>query len=87
MLKEIMAAWGDGSIMREAVQKLGQMIVDVEYVFNHAWETCLGQTVPDAISEQVREHDRAVNQAERDIRRILAEHLTINPYTNKSIFS
>lgn len=79
MLKEILAAWDEGSLMRDAVQKLGQMMLDVEYLYNHAWETCLGQTVADEVGPEVKKHDQAVNQAERDIRKMLLEHLSLNP--------
>jgi phosphate transport system protein len=79
MLKEIMAAWQDGSLMRDAVTKLAEMIGNAEFVFNHGWETCVGQTVVEEIRNTVREHDKAVNRGERDIRRMAAEHLTINP--------
>jgi phosphate uptake regulator len=79
MLKDFLKAWADGGLMKQAVGKLGGMLGDVEYEFNHAWETCLGQTVAEKIADQVKAHDKAVNAAEREIRRLVVEHLTINP--------
>jgi phosphate uptake regulator len=79
MLKNIRALWKDGSIMHEAIERLGQMVEDAEYVYTHAWDVCTGQAVAEKSKEAIREHDKAVNRNERHIRRLLAEHLTINP--------
>jgi phosphate uptake regulator len=79
MLKEISALWKDDSIMREVVQKLGDMVSDAEYVYTHAWEACTGQAVVENTKGPLREHDKAVNRGERDIRRKVVQHLTINP--------
>jgi phosphate uptake regulator len=79
MLKQIRALWKDGSVMLEALERLGAMVGDAEYVFTHAWETCTGQAVAEKIEEPIGEHDRAVNRSEREIRRLIAGHLSINP--------
>jgi phosphate transport system protein len=79
LLKEIAKAWRKQELMQHALEVLGQMISDAEYVFTHAWEACLGQAVLDATAKPIREHDKNVNRGEREVRRILVEHLTINP--------
>lgn len=79
MLSEIRKLWKDESLMMEAVRKLGQMTADAEYVYLHAWEACKGQAHIEAIAPSLLEHDKAVNNAERAIRRMVVEHLNINP--------
>jgi phosphate uptake regulator len=79
MLKEIAELWRDSKLMQEVIQKLAEMVADSEYVFVHAWEVCRGQAVASETKGPLREHDRAVNRNEREIRRMLVEHLSINP--------
>ena len=79
MLKEFAALWKDGSVMRQVVEAVAQMLVDAEYVYEHAWETCTGLEEPAAEKKALRDHDRAVNRNEQEVRRMLVEHLTINP--------
>lgn len=79
MLKIIAQCWQGGGIMHDVIERLARMIVDAEYVYTHAWEVCTGQAVIDATEEPIRERDKAVNRQEREIRRMLLEHLTINP--------
>ncbi|MFC1451797.1 PhoU domain-containing protein [Verrucomicrobiota bacterium] len=79
MLKELKALWRDGTIMSDAVRTLARMVADASYVYGHAWEVCTGQAVKDAIAREIREHDKAVNRGEREVRRMLVEHLSINP--------
>jgi phosphate uptake regulator len=79
MLKKIRALWKDDSLMGEVVQTLGNMVSDAEYVYTHAWEACTGQAVIEATKGPLAQHDKAVNRGEREIRRKVVEHLTINP--------
>lgn len=79
MLKAIRALWKSGGLMEQAIDELVQMVADVEYVYTHAWEVCTGQAVADKTADPLKEHDKAVNRGERKIRRLIAEHLAINP--------
>ncbi|MCK4249380.1 MAG: phosphate uptake regulator PhoU [Candidatus Omnitrophica bacterium] len=79
MLKEIIAAWKGKSFMNKVVETFGRMLADAEYVFNHAWEVVMGQAMIDEIKGPLHDKDAAVNEHERAIRRMLAEHLSINP--------
>lgn len=79
MLKELAAIWRDSGIMKQVVQELGQMVADAQYVYTHAWEVCVGQAVIEETKDPLREADRAVNRGERGVRRMLVEHLTLNP--------
>lgn len=79
MLKAIQALLRKDSIMSDVVERLAQMVADSEYVCRHGWEACAGRVVTATTREPLRAYDKAVNKGEREIRRKVAEHLSINP--------
>jgi len=79
MLTEIARIWQNGGLMKDVVEELAGMIDDAEYVYTHAWEACTGQALVAATEESVKERDRMVNRQERQIRRMLVEHLALRP--------
>lgn len=79
MLKEVMALWKSESFMKRVVEKFGEMISDDEYLFTHAWEVFMGQAVIDQIKQPFYDKDMSVNNGEREIRRMLVEHLSLHP--------
>ncbi|MBD3239195.1 MAG: hypothetical protein GF331_01310 [Chitinivibrionales bacterium] len=79
MLKKIVQLWKKQGVMIKAVETFGQMLDDCGYVFNESWHVFTGVAGIDEHKDRIRERDIAVNKAEREIRRLLVEHLTINP--------
>jgi len=79
MLKELMNLWKDGTIMADVLRRLGEMVEDTGYVYTQAWDVCRGRAVKNAIEENIRHHDKEVNRGERQVRRMLVEHLSMNP--------
>lgn len=79
MLKQVMALWKSESFMKRVVEKFGEMISDDEYLFNCAWEVFMGQAVVDQIKQRFYDKDISVNKGEREIRRMLVEHLSLHP--------
>lgn len=79
MLRELMALWKGEPFMRKVVEEFGEMLSDDEYLFTRAWAVLMGQAVIDQIKQAFYDKDRAVNSREREIRRMLAEHLSLNP--------
>jgi len=79
MLKDIRELWQDDSMMKGAVALLADMVSKAAYVYAHAWEVCTGKAVAERIADDLKEHDRAVNRGEREIRRVVVEHLSLNP--------
>ena len=65
--------------MREVIDTLDTMVGDADYVVTHAWETCTGQAVTERVGPLIRDRDKAVNRGERKIRRLVVEHLSLNP--------
>ena len=65
--------------MNQVVEAFGEMLDDAEFVYNNAWDAFVGQIVIDDIRQPLYDKDISVNKHEREIRRMLVEHLTINP--------
>ena len=79
MLRQIITLWKGERLMRRVVEEFGEMLQDAAYVFDHAWGAFVGQLAVDQVKQPIYEKDAAINGRERDIRRMLAEHLSNNP--------
>ncbi len=79
MLRELIAIWKRQSIMTKVVEEFVQMLTDAEYVFSNSWGALQGRLVIEEISQAIHEKDKSVNKLEREIRRKLLEHLSVNP--------
>lgn len=79
MLKEIVALWKGETFMEKVVREFGEMLSDDEYLYTLAWETFLGRIDIEQTKKPFYEKDISVNKREREIRRMLVEHLSIHP--------
>lgn len=79
MLGQIRNLWKGEPLMKKAISKFGEMLDDDEHLFNQAWEVFTRQVVVEQIKQAFYDKDRAVNDHEREIRRILIEHLSLQP--------
>lgn len=79
MLREIIKAWKGHSFMKEVVASVGTMLDHDKYLFEHAWEAFTGKVVIREVREDFRKLDEEVNELERRVRRIVIEHLAVNP--------
>jgi phosphate uptake regulator len=79
MLKEIIALWKGETFMKKVVREFGGMLSDDEYLCTHAWEAFLGRIDIEQIKQPFYDKDISVNKREREIRRMIAEHLSIHP--------
>lgn len=79
MLKELITLWKHESLMKKVVEEFGEMLSDDEYLFTRSWQVVTGKAVIDEIKRPFYEKDSAVNEREREIRRKLAEHLSLRP--------
>jgi len=84
MLKEIISFWKGETFMSGVVSEFGEMISDAEYVFTKSWAALKSDEDPEAAKQSIYEKDKAVNHKERDIRRKLIKHLSINPKEDTS---
>ena len=79
MLRQAMALWRGEPFMKKVIKEFGEMLGDDEYLFTCAWEVFMGQAVIDQVKQAFYDKDSAVNSREREIRRMLAEHLSLHP--------
>lgn len=79
MLKGILGVWKKQGLMVKAVETFGDMLENAEFVFTRSWGVFTGDLKREQEDGPLHARDIAVNKGEREIRRILAEHLTINP--------
>jgi len=79
MLKQLITLWKHQSFMTKVVEEFGQMLADDREVFSHAWGALQGRVAIEEVKASIHEKDKSVNRRERDIRRMLLEHLAVNP--------
>jgi hypothetical protein len=79
MLRQIITLWKGESFIKRVIEGFGEMLSDVEYLYTHAWDAFIGKLAIDEVRQPFYDKDGAVNRHEREIRRMLAEHLSIHP--------
>jgi len=81
MLREFIQAWrcSKCEALCKAIDEFSAMIGDAEWAFTHAWASFAGETLPEENRQAIVDRDIGINKHERAIRRLLVEHLSINP--------
>lgn len=79
MFQSLKKAWKSGSIMHDVTEHLARMTSDAEFIAVRGWEACAGRVVIEKMKPLLLDRDKEVNRAERTIRRLVVQHLTINP--------
>jgi len=79
MLKEIIALWKGEGLMKKVVDEFNAMLADAEFVYTNAWNGFASGGKDESLKKLVYERDKSINKREREIRRKLSEHLSINP--------
>jgi phosphate transport system protein len=79
MLKELVKLWKNRGIMIKAVDLFGLMLEDCAFVFDQSWKAFIGELNVDKGKNIIYTRDKEVNGKEREIRRLLVEHLTLSP--------
>jgi phosphate transport system protein len=79
MFEKFMEAWRSKGLLNQALEKTKQMIETVAKTYSYAREYLLHGKKPDV---DIYGRDRFVNHLNREIRRLIAEHLVINPGDN-----
>lgn len=77
ILKQLIDMWRDNSLMKGVLQQLGDMVADADYIHQRAWELAKNPGTGDPAA--LKERDKGINKREREIRRLLLEHLIVNP--------
>ena len=86
MLKELVDLWKNRGIMIKAVDLFGEMLDDCAFIFERSWRVFTAELKVNDEKDTIYSRDKEVNRKEREIRRLLVEHLTISPGTDASGF-
>jgi Na+/phosphate symporter len=84
MVSEIIKIIRGSSLIQKALREFVSMISNCEYLFNEAWIIISTQKDIEKIPQYFYDRDMEVNDQEKAIRRLLLEHLTINPHHDLS---
>lgn len=84
MLAGFMKLWRGEPLMKKAISRFADMLICDEFLFAEAWAVLNGQRVIEEMKQDFYGKDKAVNEYEHEIRRILLEHLTIRPSSDVS---
>jgi Na+/phosphate symporter len=76
MFDRFMEAWRSKGLLNQALEKTQQMIETVAKTYSYVREYLLHGVKPDV---DIYGRDRFVNHLNREIRRLIAEHLVVNP--------
>lgn len=79
MTSEIVNMLRGSSLIKRAIELFIEMINGDEYLYNEAWRVITIEANIDRIPQYFYDKDIEVNNMEKDIRRLLFEHLSIRP--------
>ena len=79
MASEIINMLRGSTLIKKALEIFVQMINSDEYLYNEAWRVITTQKTIERIPQYFYNKDIEVNEQEKEIRRLLFEHLSIRP--------
>jgi len=79
MVSELLRMVRGTSLIKQALNDFISMIGNCEYLFDEVWRVLRTQDVIEKIPQYFYDRDIEVNGQEQGIRRLLLEHLSINP--------
>jgi phosphate transport system protein len=79
MPSEFMSLLRGSSLIKKALDEFVAMIGNCEYLYNEAWRVLSTQDEIEQIPQYFYDRDIEVNSQEREIRKMLLEHLSIQP--------
>jgi len=79
MVVDFRNLWRRDPLMKKVIAKFGDIIAEGESIFIEAWDFFNEQTTIDRIPQSIYDKDIAINNHEREIRKLLVEHLSLHP--------
>ena len=79
MVVDFRRLWQRDPLIKKIIAKFGDILDEGESIFIEAWEFFNEHTVIDKIPQSIYDKDIAINNHEREIRRLLVEHLSLHP--------
>ena len=82
MLRELLAAWRDRSLLNKMYDEFTQMLNDAEWMYREVCELLLTGEEGRDLQKSLFKRDININKTERRIRKQIIEHLAIRPKTD-----
>ena len=84
MASELINMWKGSQLMKKALARFNDMLNNGEYLLTEAWRVVSTQENIERIPQYFYDKDIEVNEQEKEIRRLLFEHLSIRPQHDTS---
>jgi phosphate transport system protein len=84
MFKNLLQFWKGKDFLSEVLEEFKNMLDDSQIMFNDVCATLLDNVEQPNLKDKIYAVDRKVNQMQRDIRKRVIEHLTIQPSVDVS---
>jgi len=82
MLKELLSAWRKRDPMSRMLRQMDEMLGHAQWMFGEACAVLEGIKPPDDVDDALHERAHEINRLQREIRREVLTHLTIEPEQN-----
>ncbi len=79
MFANLSRFWKGGAFVSKALEQFKEMLDNTETMYTLVRRRLLEDTQEPDLEERIREIDKGVNDAQRDIRRRIVEHLSLQP--------
>jgi len=79
MVVDFRNLWRRDPLMKKVIAKFGDILAEGENIYIEAWDFFNEHTIIDRIPQSIYDKDIAINNHEREIRRLLVEHLSLHP--------
>jgi len=80
MFKNLLSFWKGKEFLTEVFQQFKDMLDDTEFMFKAVCDRLLGQDQTDGqLKQKIYEIDKKVNELQKDIRKRIVEHLSLQP--------
>ena len=79
MFKNLMSFWKGKDFLTEVLNEFKEMLDDTKYMFESVCNALIEGKVDSCLKDKIYEVDRKVNRLEKEIRKRIVEHLSIQP--------
>lgn len=79
MFKNLLGFWKGKDFLAQVFDDFNQMLEDSEFMFSSVSEHLLVSPRPVGLKDKIRDVDQKINVQQREIRRRIVEHLTLQP--------
>jgi len=79
MFKNLIAFWKGKGFLTEVLEDFKKMLDDTKYMFESVYKGLMKGTVDSSLRDKIYEVDKQVNLLEREIRKRIVEHLSVQP--------